>query len=84
MLILVNGSASPEDRIRSYELFAREVAPRFTGASAPLLRAQRSSASRRDDGYAKKVDAQTKAHETYFGTAGEPAKPGDPSNISLL
>jgi limonene 1,2-monooxygenase len=84
MLILENGSASPEDRIRSYELFAREVAPRFTGASAPLLAAQRSAASRRDDGYAKKVDAQAKAHETYFATTGEPAKPADPNTISLL
>jgi limonene 1,2-monooxygenase len=84
MLILENGSASPEDRIRSYELFAREVAPRFTGASAPLLRAQRSAASRRDDGYAKKVDAQTKAHETYIATTGEPDSPADPNTVSLL
>jgi limonene 1,2-monooxygenase len=84
MLMLENGVASPEHRLRSYELFAREVAPRFTGATAPLLKAQQWAASRRVDGYAKKVDAQTKAHETYFAAAGEPAKPADPTNISLL
>jgi limonene 1,2-monooxygenase len=84
MLILENGAASQEDRIRSYELFAREVAPRFTGATAPLLKAQQWAASHRADGYAKKVDAQSKAHETYFATSGEPVKPADPNNISLL
>jgi limonene 1,2-monooxygenase len=84
MLILENGAASQEDRIRSYELFAREVAPRFTGATAPLLTAQQWAASHRADGYAKKVDAQSKAHDMYFATSGEPAKPADPNNISLL
>ena len=74
MLILENGAASVDDRRRSYELFAREVAPRFNGLHAPLLAAQQRSAAGRRTGYDKKVQAQTKAHVDYFGGAGDGEK----------
>jgi len=81
LLILENAIASPEDRLRSYELFASEVIPRFTGAAAPLVAAQQRAAARRNEGYAQKVEAQSKAHDAYFGTQGSPDQPRD---ISLL
>jgi hypothetical protein len=67
MLILENSAASMPDRLRSYELFAREVAPRFTGLTSPLLTAEQRSADRRVEGYSQKVHAQTKAHTDFFG-----------------
>ena len=71
MLILENSAASPRDRMQSYELFAREVIPRFTGSTTSLNAAQRRSHERSETGYAKKVNAQTKAHVDYFGAGRE-------------
>ncbi|MEO8698085.1 MAG: LLM class flavin-dependent oxidoreductase [Acidimicrobiales bacterium] len=70
MLILENCAASPRDRMHSYELFAREVIPRFTGSTMTLNEAQHRSQARSEAGYAKKVNAQTKAHTDYFGKDG--------------
>ena len=66
-----NCAAPPRARTQSYELFAREVIPRFTGSTATLNEAQRRSHERSESGYVKKVNAQTKAHTDYFGTDGE-------------
>ncbi|TML14319.1 MAG: LLM class flavin-dependent oxidoreductase [Actinobacteria bacterium] len=71
MLILENCAAPPRARTQSYELFAREVIPRFTGSTSTLNEAQRRSHERSESGYVKKVNAQTKAHTDYFGTDGE-------------
>ena len=80
MLVLENGAASVEDRLRSYELFAAEVIPRLTGATAPLVAAQAKSKARRDEGYAMKVHAQEKAHSDILGGADD----GGEKGISLL
>ena len=83
MLILENSAASVEDRLRSYELFANEVAPRFTGTTAPLISAQKRSVARREEGYAMKVHAQDKAHKDILGDTAADEGDGE-KGISLL
>ena len=40
--------AAPAQKWRSYELFARHVAPRFQGQAAPTLEAKARARARRD------------------------------------
>ena len=49
-------------RRASYQLFAREVAPRFTGELDQLLASQRRAVVAREGGYARRIAAQEKAY----------------------
>lgn len=62
LLILENSAASPAARLASYQLFAREVAPRFTGEVDQLVAAQRRAVLSREEGYARRVAAQEQAY----------------------
>ena len=62
LLILENSAASPAARHSSYQLFAREVAPRFTGELDQLVASQRRAVVAREEGYARRVAAQEQAH----------------------
>jgi limonene 1,2-monooxygenase len=70
LLILENSAASPAARRASYQLFAREVAPRFTGELDQLLASQRRAVVAREEGYARRIAAQEKAYAKLTDRAG--------------
>ncbi len=65
LLFLETNSAPIERRDHSYELFARHVAPVFQGTAGLSVHANERYAKARDDMYARKVAAQTKAAEDW-------------------
>jgi limonene 1,2-monooxygenase len=65
ILILETNSAPIPQRDHSYELFARHVFPAFQGTAALSQVANDRYAKARDEMYARKVQAQTKAAEEW-------------------
>jgi len=65
MLVLAHEWASREKTLKSYEMFARYVMPKFQGSAIPIEYSQQWTAQRRDQLFKSSVQAVVKAMHDY-------------------
>jgi limonene 1,2-monooxygenase len=71
-LLMAHEWADPEATLRSYELFAREVMPRFQGSAERALQSRDWAAANRDRFSMKTMGAVAKAVQDHYHGADKP------------